>query len=254
MGKVITFFCTIGLLSGYIIISKNSKALNEENAFLRFISIQTKINLKLAFIAINNAKIAEEENSKIILDGGAPAYGEITYEGLGQLLKILNLTLRDVFYDLGSGLGKVVLQTYMTTPVFEAVGIEISPTRYAASEKALNRLKRLHLLPSSPNIHFINNNIGRVNLNKATVIFMCSTCYPDSFLEDLVSKLQKLPNLRLIASLKELPEINNFVLDGTVDVSTTWSVQTPVYIYINKQNASPISLNKLPLLQNSKTY
>ncbi|CAD7940382.1 unnamed protein product [Amoebophrya sp. A120] len=48
----------------------------------------------------------------------------------------MDVTANDVFYDLGSGLGKAVVQTALTTPVKRAIGIEFEPTRYDAAQNA----------------------------------------------------------------------------------------------------------------------
>src|SRR5579864_7063733 len=45
------------------------------------------------------------------------SYGEILYPGVDRLLAEVTLSEKDVFFDLGSGLGKVVLQVFLKTAV-----------------------------------------------------------------------------------------------------------------------------------------
>jgi hypothetical protein len=60
--------------------------------------------------------IPSEEITEIRSNGGHEQYGEIPYDSAAHLLDDLQLSRQDVFYDLGSGVGKLVLQVYMTTP------------------------------------------------------------------------------------------------------------------------------------------
>ena len=76
----------------------------------------------------------------------AATYGEITYEGGKQLLKHLSLHRNDVFYDLGSGIGRFVIQTYLESPAKKVVGIELSKLRAKQAKKAFDRMKKNGLL------------------------------------------------------------------------------------------------------------
>ena len=53
----------------------------------------------------------------------ALTYGELTYEGASALGEILDLGPDDVFYDLGSGLGRAVLQAHLQWGVGRAAGV-----------------------------------------------------------------------------------------------------------------------------------
>ena len=85
--------------------------------------------------------IAQDEYKTIRESGGAPTYGEITYESTETLFDILKLTTNDVIYDLGSGVGKFIIQAYLNTTVKKAVGVELSSTRIKRANEALYRLK-----------------------------------------------------------------------------------------------------------------
>ncbi|MDR3646392.1 MAG: phenylalanine--tRNA ligase beta subunit-related protein, partial [Candidatus Babeliales bacterium] len=73
--------------------------------------------------------ITDDERQEITDKGCAPVYGEILHASLKTLLDDLSITTSDVFYDLGSGIGKVTIQAYLDYPFKKVVGIELSPTR-----------------------------------------------------------------------------------------------------------------------------
>ncbi|MGD0465240.1 MAG: hypothetical protein ABSA84_00880 [Gammaproteobacteria bacterium] len=47
----------------------------------------------------------------------------------------INNLYKDIFYDLGSWIGKVALQVFLKTSVKKACGIEASDARYRCAEK-----------------------------------------------------------------------------------------------------------------------
>lgn len=63
----------------------------------------------------------------------AQVYGETSYELICQMIDQIQITPNDVFIDLGSGVGQVVLQTAAATPCKICYGIEKAqiPNRYA---------------------------------------------------------------------------------------------------------------------------
>jgi H3 lysine-79-specific histone-lysine N-methyltransferase len=60
-------------------------------------------------------------------------YGETSYDLISQMIDRVNVTEDDVFIDLGSGVGQVVLQMAACTPCKMAWGIERAewPNHYA---------------------------------------------------------------------------------------------------------------------------
>lgn len=60
-------------------------------------------------------------------------YGETSYELIAQMIDQIGVTKDDVFIDLGSGVGQVVLQMAAATDCKIALGIERAdvPSKYA---------------------------------------------------------------------------------------------------------------------------
>lgn len=57
-----------------------------------------------------------------------------------RLLSSLQLTLDDVFLDLGCSTGTLVLLAALLSPVRRVIGVELSPSRHAEAQAALERL------------------------------------------------------------------------------------------------------------------
>lgn len=60
-------------------------------------------------------------------------YGETSYELVCQMIDQINISAEDVFVDLGSGVGQVVLQMAAATPCRICFGVEKAevPSKYA---------------------------------------------------------------------------------------------------------------------------
>ncbi|MEM7496045.1 MAG: hypothetical protein AAF471_08010, partial [Myxococcota bacterium] len=67
-------------------------------------------------------------------------YGEITIGGADQLLEAFDLTAKDIFYDLGSGRGQLVLHAALATPARKSIGIELSRMRHDEAVRAFERV------------------------------------------------------------------------------------------------------------------
>ncbi|OGB97373.1 hypothetical protein A3F06_02615 [candidate division TM6 bacterium RIFCSPHIGHO2_12_FULL_36_22] len=170
--------------------------------------------------------IPAEEITTINQQGGNATYGEILPDSLETILKDLKLSKKDIFYDLGSGAGKTVVQVAMTTPA-KAVGIELSPTRVSIARKALEKLKK----EPGKRASFVEGDITTANLNDATVIFTCSTCFSDDLMKKLLDKFLELkPGLHVI-SLRQLPQHKRMKLIKEYSLPMTWSDASPVYLY-----------------------
>ncbi|HVX00200.1 MAG TPA: methyltransferase domain-containing protein [Candidatus Babeliaceae bacterium] len=168
------------------------------------------------------------ESAAISNQGGAPTYGEITYEGAQELFKNLDLTKEDIFYDLGCGVGKLVVQAYFT-PIKKAVGIELSPTRYQHAQAVKQKVVQKPI--DGKVLEFHKQDIAQYPLDDATIIFMCSTCFSDDLMKKLSDNIRKLKDGTKIITLKRLPDHKDFVLIKQYTLPMTWSSSTPVYQY-----------------------
>ena len=70
------------------------------------------------------------------IDPGNLQYGEITYQGMQPLYSALELGQGDVFYDLGCGVGKLVLYVALRGDAARSVGLEVGQRRFLLAEGA----------------------------------------------------------------------------------------------------------------------
>ncbi len=206
---------------------------------------------KFDFFSCNlDAQISEDERAGVTAGGGSPVYGEIKFESVLFLLNYLKLNQNDVFYDLGSGLGKFTYLVYLLTSVRKAIGIELSETRYNKASSVSSKIsssydvifnfenqmrKNVDKLPlqkiKGKYFELVNGNFLQEDFSDATVIFTCSTCFPDECMASLTEKFAQLQDGTRILTLRHLNEHKDVHPIRTIYLPMTWSQNTPVYIY-----------------------
>jgi SAM-dependent methyltransferase len=175
--------------------------------------------------------IPRSEEQAIRKSMGSPTYGEMTPTSVQRLLDHLDLGDRDVFYDLGSGTGKIVIQTAMTVPIRKAVGIELSTSRHRDAKRVLGKVRKEGLLAARA-CSFRNEDLASSYLSDATVVYSCSTAFSLRFMKVIARKLESLNRDLTFVSLQELdPPRNRFELTHTLRLDMTWHRRTAVYVY-----------------------
>lgn len=166
--------------------------------------------------------IPADESSTILKEGGHPQYGEIPYDSAAHIIDDLQLTRHDVFYDLGSGVGKLVIQVYLTTPVKRSVGIEISPTRWNIAESSRKELATDDHMVQGRELAFINQNISKASLSDATVCFISGITFPQQLIQSVMDRLSSLDHDVKVLSVLPLPPHKQFTLLKTYNVPMSW--------------------------------
>lgn len=134
-----------------------------------------------------------------------------------------NIRERDYqFFDLGSGGGRLVIQSYLELPlVSRSVGIELSPTRHKIAMRRLGELKsdgdleriRQFAYTSqgikqdiATTIDLYEGDLFQLDISKATHMYLSSLCFSDDMLNRLVDKIETEGiSLQIVASLRLLP-------------------------------------------------
>lgn len=182
------------------------------------------------FRGVDGFLISQQEERRVRASRGSPLYGEITPMGVQRLLTRLRLGERDTFYDLGSGVGKVVIQTAMTAPLRRCVGIELAQSRVRAARSILRRARKEGLIRARRCL-FRNQNFLEANLADATCIYTCSTAFSLRFMRMLMRKLEGVGQELSFVTLQELEPRRRFTRLDTLRLDTTWTRRTPVHIY-----------------------
>jgi len=149
---------------------------------------------------VNDIPIVEQ--NQIDDSGGSEIYGELTPRGVREVRELLSPRKDDVFYDLGSGAGRFVLQAALEWPCSHAVGIELSRTRHRVGEVALSRTAPFVRQRATLRCADM---LACEGCEDATLIYVASLVFDDAFMRQLGTRLSQLPRLRAIASLRPFP-------------------------------------------------
>lgn len=174
--------------------------------------------------------IPQAEEQKIRAASSSPTYGEMTPTSVRRLAEHLALGPRDVFYDLGSGVGKVVNQIAISAPVARCVGVELSPSRVRTARKVLRHLRADGLVRAAQ-VSFRQQDILAARIRDATVVYTCSTAFPWTFLGALCDKVAGLGKPITFVSVQELVPRDDFELQATLRLDMTWQRRDYVYVY-----------------------
>ena len=97
--------------------------------------------------------------------------------------------------------------------------LKLSHTRYAGAvemfgtfKQTESRMKNINIMANIRRVMAFQKKIFfKANLDDATIIYMCSTCFPPELLEKLLIKFEKINRLGLrIITLKELPDYQKY--------------------------------------------
>lgn len=162
-------------------------------------------------------------------------YGEVTMLGSRQLFHHMGLASsssykqgneRDYqFYDLGSGGGRLVIQSHLELPhLSRSVGIELSSSRHSIAMQTWEELEqsgnaeRIRRFAKKawgkedddfndmPSIELHEGDLFKLDISKATHIYVSSLCFSEDMLERLVEKVEsEAISLQILASLRLLP-------------------------------------------------
>lgn len=194
--------------------------------------------------------------------GRAATYGEITAVGVRSVARALGLDALEgpplVFFDLGSGVGKLAAQVWLEFPsVVASTGVELSVQRAATASAAWASLREggraaelraaaRALLAggaaaggggATEGLRLVQGSMFDVDLSEATHIYVSSLCFSNQMLQRLVALLAAAaPQLQAVASLRRFPDdVPGFGNAVLVQAQMSWTVRSGgtnnVYIY-----------------------
>lgn len=171
----------------------------------------------------------------------ALTYGEITNEGAIELARIFTKFKsiktypvgQRIFYDLGSGIGRIVFLITNLIPGLTSKGIELVKERHDTAMVAYNNLNDVSL---QKRVEFINGSLFDKTLTDAAWIFISNLCFSDELNETLSKKFEtELQPGTLISFSKSLNlSEDKFESLGKHIIPMTWKEDSIVYIYRKK--------------------
>lgn len=161
-------------------------------------------------------------------------YGEILYASVDALFSEIILSEQDIFIDLGSGLGKVVLQVFLKSTVRESCGIEIVPELHRqaliAAQKVQNDLPGFYT--GDRKITFLLGNFLEITLSKATIVLAGSPCFSPKMLHKLGKIIDNSPSIHSVFSLRPIYTLKRLPFKKAVRIECSWDTAL-CYIYSN---------------------
>jgi SAM-dependent methyltransferase len=188
--------------------------------------------LRTCYRGIDGFDIPSHDVRAVARSKGSSTYGELMPAATLRLFEALELDRDDVFYDLGAGVGKVVLLAAATTPVGRAIGVELARSRCDQAERAFAAARRAGLA-TGRRARIVHADLLDVDLDldDATVAYTCSTAFSTRFMRKLTKRLATLPRLRLLASLQDLDPHPAFELLRVLRLDASWKRRTQVHLY-----------------------
>lgn len=153
-------------------------------------------------------------------------YGEVLRSGVDiindKINKYKKPSEKDVFIDIGSGCGKLIIHMAIISNIKTLVGLELLSQRSIYSKYIKDQI-----LPESNNIFFINKDVKDFDLSFATIVFMNNLSWDEENIMGIYKSLSKgchFITARPIDDCKILKE------EFLVDVS--WGSKLNLYYYI----------------------
>ena len=109
-------------------------------------------------------------------------YGELTESAVEHMLEIYNDYFNDpdgVFYDIGSGTGKVVCHVALGSSLSKVCGVELDNIRF---DKSIKLAESLNFPKATP--QFINEDFMIQDYSDATIMYFDNTMWNDHMTDD----------------------------------------------------------------------
>lgn len=148
------------------------------------------------FKDIQGYEISSIERQKVTENNKSYTYGEVTYQGLKEILDIVNPNEGAQFMDLGSGTGKAVISSALISPFSYVHGIELFKGLYTTSlqikDEFINKLNTFNNGFKLPKYSIINDSINNCDLSDIDVVLANSTCFDSDLINTISQKAEQL--------------------------------------------------------------
>lgn len=138
------------------------------------------------------------------------SYGEMPVEYANTFFKKVNCRPSDTFADLGSGLGRVVVEAAVLGGMRKAVGVELSVQRHKMAcdglMEATKGLEEIQGKAGTSRVELHQGNLLKFDLKGFTTIFASTICFRDALMEKLGAKLaREVPEGARFAATTDFP-------------------------------------------------
>lgn len=145
-----------------------------------------------------------DENDSRPKDAVSDLYGTITPAGVRAVMGRLDIRGSDVFTDLGSGIGNIVLQWYSSSPVRKARGIEFVKSRHAKGLQAVRDFEAKFGRDSRRELLLVNGDMTAEDYSDSTIIFANSVAFYPNLVQSMQRNCEANPRLRYLVTFRPL--------------------------------------------------
>lgn len=156
-----------------------------------------------------------QENTSCTTEGPNQCYGELTEKGYESLLTSMPrhgsscaLTPESVFYDIGSGYGRLAMYVALRANVSRVVGMEVNKCRHRHALHGKKRIQeRLAAMPVAGtgqrklplgNLDLVEADVLQAGVGRATHLFLSIQCWSAELVKSVIALLPKSPTVRCV--------------------------------------------------------
>lgn len=163
---------------------------------------------------------------------GEKVYGEATRSGVNQMIKHFRpLTKDDVFLDIGSGRGKMVLHMAVQTPVKKCIGVELVKSRHG---DAIKLKEEIGDIPGKEVI-FINEDIFKTDaIQQATIIYANVIMWDESLVQKILENMSE--GSSIYFNKLVFDKNNRYITDESVELDMSWREKSTYQFYTKDEN------------------
>lgn len=162
----------------------------------------------------------------------AETYGEILYESVNKLFSFYSPHKQDIFIDFGSGLGKLVIQTFLNTEAKQVIGIEIIPELHQQSLFAATRVQAElpEFFAENRKLTFLLGDFFDFSFDTATIALISSPCFDQHMLHKLGNLINDTPSIHTVFSLRPITTLTRLTFKRTIRIEGSWDTAL-CYVY-----------------------
>lgn len=171
----------------------------------------------------------------------ASGYGEIYLEDFIDMLNAAGAHAGQHFWDLGSGLGKLVLTAGLLG--MDATGVEIVNQRYEQACAAMQQAELQGIGDDHGSVSFLHGSFYNIDFSDADILFINSVLFSDEMMEVIAKKARSLKHGARIISYLSLPDAGDRRSIGTwfkrgksISLKASWVSGAPFRTYMVVDN------------------
>lgn len=195
-------------------------------------------NLKELFKDADGSVLSKQDREALGIDAYELTYGEMPFVTFAAILATIEPKPDTIFYDLGSGTGKIVIAAALLHNFKACHGVELLPSLYAYSETRKAAAKKLTEAPdffNADTIYFHKADYCDYDFSDADVIYVNATGAFGETWDVLNQQFNQLkPGTFIILTSKRLGDSRFKLIDARMRLMS-WGMNR-VFIYRKESN------------------